>query len=173
MSEKIIEKLKQDFIDALHGLRDVKNREELEAQRSLVKRKQAEFLRQSGTFSDARIRYAKGVADKRERQRTMPPLDGKVKPLGVDNDRVVWICPECGIRHVNYKLIKGRVERRKFLGWYVLFLKESGEPMEYDDAKMMLGKGIPFCINCSAKLHKDVWMVRRTVGDILKKKLEE
>lgn len=158
---------KKEHRKALEGLHTVKTREDLEKQRKFIKEKREALLRASGIFKKT---TRMEMDSERARRRSGATTD-TVRPLGTDGKRIVWICLDCGARNVNYKKIRSRDERRKFLPRYLEYLKVNGESMTRDEAKMMIGRGAPYCIKCSQKKKKDVYMVRRTVKDILEDKL--
>ena len=160
----IEETTRKEFLKALEGLRNVKTKEDLEKQQKLIQERREQLLLATGIVrSTVRADVEAEKAKRKTQIQTKQPQ--VVRPLGDDRNRVVWICPECGARNVNYRHLKSREERRKFTKWYVNYLEENGEPMTPDETKMLVGHGAPFCMKCSTG-KKDVYMVRRKVGDI-------
>lgn len=80
------------------------------------------------------------------------PINPVIPPLDTE---LIWACPECGNKNVNWKTFKGKGMRKRYAKRYNLDERE-------------IKKGVRYCIQCSQRTGKDVRMERIRLADVLK-----
>jgi len=79
---------------------------------------------------------------------------------------LTWVCLECGTENLNYKTIKGRKNQRAFVKRYAEMMAGLGMPLELREAKRIVKRGVPYCIMCSQRKGRDVYMVKRPLREV-------
>jgi hypothetical protein len=177
----------EDFAGASRDvLGRVHTHEELEKAREAVFAARDKLLKQSEEFrrnhqarmEQTRLESASRRAEtsyKYDELRSKYPMPTeRIAPVRLPNvleAELVWVCLECGTENVNYKSIKGRKNQRKFVKRYIEMMKELKMPLEYREAKNIIKRGVPYCIMCSQRKGRDVYMVRRPLREV--QKIEE
>ena len=162
-------------------LSSVHTHEELEKAREAVFAARDKLLKQSDDFRarhQARMEQTRMESAQRraETSAKYDELKGKyplpteriapVRLPSVLEAELVWVCLECGTENVNYKSIKGRKNQRNFVKRYAEMMQSMGMPLDLKEAKRIVKRGIPYCIMCSQRKGRDVYMVKRPLREI-------
>lgn len=80
------------------------------------------------------------------------PINPVIPPLDTE---LIWACPECGNKNVNWKSFKGKGARKRYAKRYNLDERE-------------IKKGVRYCIQCSQRMGRDVRMERIRLVEVMK-----
>lgn len=80
------------------------------------------------------------------------PINPVVPPQDME---LVWACPECGNKNVNWRSFKGKGARKRYAKRYGLDERD-------------IKKGVRYCIRCSRRMGRDVRMERIRLIEVLK-----
>lgn len=172
-----INRARREFTEALEGLKEIHTHEDLEIQRELVKEARQrlwdvsdEFRREVQARADAsrvsmRERHSTETGTRGFKMPGMAPI-APVRLPKVMAAEIAWVCLECGTANVNYEQIKGRKKQRRFVKRYIMMMKALDMPLELKEAMRIIKRGIPYCIMCSQKLGRSVYMVKRPLREV-------
>jgi len=155
--------------------------EELDRARKAVFAARDKLLKQSEDFRarhQARMEQSRMESAQRRAELSSPydDLKGKypmpteriapVRLPDVLEAELTWVCLECGTQNLNYKSIKGRKNQRSFVKRYAEMMEGLGMPLDLKEAKRIVKRGVPYCIMCSQRKGRDVYMVRRPLREV-------